>query len=306
MNRAEYFDLLAEKTTLEQMIADTPEADVIDHASLTARLAAVNEALASGAPEEREPARARLTFKGRPVVGSHGIFAEFATKALSGFVESVAAMGASLTAPLAAMGRIPNRDQHQLLVTSTAIGSFGFELEEHRGAQLALSDASALSQALDRTQSLLRATLGSDDDLAESAAEADRRALDKVRTFLQTLADSEAVCTVQFGDSVVSFLDVGQVRTSVERLSKENVREELESLHGELQGILPKARIFEFKVSETSQVIKGRIAGTISDPDVLNRELHRPISISVMVTRVGTGKPRYILSEAPKSAVRGD
>jgi hypothetical protein len=39
---------------------------------------------------------------------------------------------ASLAAPLAAMGRIPNRDQHQLLITSTALGSFGFELDERQ------------------------------------------------------------------------------------------------------------------------------------------------------------------------------
>jgi hypothetical protein len=63
---------------------------------------------------------------------------------------------------------------------------------------------------LDRTQSLLRGTQGTDDELADSAAEADPRALDRVRAFLETLADNEAVCAVQFGESIVSFSDVGQ------------------------------------------------------------------------------------------------
>lgn len=304
MNRGDYLNLLSEKTALERMIAETPEDDVIDRASLSARLEAIEEALAHGKPEEREPARVRLTFKGRPVIGSHGIFAEFSMKAVNGFTESVAAMAASLTAPLAAMGPIPNRDQHQLLITSTALGSFGFELEEHRSGQLTLGDGTAVAQALDRTQLLLRGTLGTDDELADSAAEADRRALDKVRAFLETLADNEAVCTVQVGGSVVSFTDVGQVRTSIERLSQDNLREDPDELRGELQGVLPKARVFEFKLENTVQVIRGKIGPGIADPDALNQDLHQPATIKVLVTRVGSGRPRYVLTEAPTRSVR--
>ncbi|MEO7331645.1 MAG: hypothetical protein ABI193_23930 [Minicystis sp.] len=299
MNRGEQLQLLGEKTALERMIAETPEEDALDRASLRARLTNVESALALAQPDEREAARVRLTFKGRPVIGSHGIFAEFGMKAVNGFTESVAAMAASLTAPLAATGPIPNRDQHQLLITSTALGSFGFELEEHRTGQLTLGDGSAGAQALDRTQSLLRGTQGTDDELADSALEADRRALDKLRAFLETLADNEAVCTVQVGESVVSFRDVGQVRTSIERLSQENLREEREELRGELQGVLPKARAFEFRLADSSQVIRGKISPTITDPDALNRELHREVRIKVMVTRVGSGRPRYLLIEGP-------
>lgn len=281
------------------MIAETPEEDVLDRESLVARLKTVEEMIAQARPEEREPARVRLTFKGRPVIGSHGIFAEFGMKAISSFAESVAAMAASLAGPLAAMGPIPNRDQHQLLITSTALGSFGFELEEHRTGQLSLGELSAVEQALDRTQRLLRGTLGTDDELADSASEADRRALDKVRSFLMTLADNEAVCAVQVGDSAVAFGDVGQVRTSLERLSQENLREEHEKLRGELQGVLPEARIFEFKIADSNQVIRGKIGPAIVDPDALNRALYRPTCITVMVTRVGGGRPRYLLVEPP-------
>ena len=182
MNRGECLQLLGEKTAIERMIAETPEEDVLDRARLSARLKSVEAALSQAKPDdEREPARVQLTFKGRPVIGSHGIFAEFGMKAVNGFAESVTAMAASLIAPLAAMGPIPNRDQHQLLSTNTAFGSFGFELEEHRTGQLTLGDGSAVAQALDRTQSLLRGSQGTDDELADSAAEANRRALDKVR-----------------------------------------------------------------------------------------------------------------------------
>ncbi len=301
MNRGEHIRLLAEKAALERMLADTPEEDAMDHASLGARLANVLATLGSAETEEREPARVRLTFKGRPVVRSHGVFAEFAMKAVSGYAESVTAMAASLHAPLGKTGSIPNRDQHQLLITSTALGSFGFELEEHRAAQLALDDAGGVAQALDRVQALLRGTQGTDDELADSAVEVDRRALAKVRAFLETLADNDAVCAVQVGGSVVAFSDVGQVRTSVKRLSHENLHEAEEELSGELQGVLPKARAFEFKLAGGPQVIRGKIAPEIEDPDALNSELHREVTIKVMVTRVGNGRPRYLMLRGPLS-----
>ncbi len=300
MNRGDYLHLLAEKTALEQMLAETPEDDVLDRSSLLARLNVVEEQIVQADSGAREPARVRLTFKGRPVIGNHGVFVEFGMKAVNSFTESVVAMAASLMGPLAAMGRIPNRDQHQLLITSTAVGSFGFQLEEHSTGQLSLQEPSAVAQALDRTQRLLRGTLGNDEELADSAAEADRRALEKVRSFLQTLVDNEAVCSVQLGESLVAFSDVGQVKTSLERLSQENLREEHEELRGELQGVLPRARAFEFKLADSDQIIRGKLGPEIADPDALNARLHHPARIKVMVTRVGTGPPRYLLIEPPE------
>jgi hypothetical protein len=300
MNRSDHLHLLGEQAALERMLAETPEEDVLDRSGLIARLKRLAEQIAQTPSEEREPARVRLTFKGRPVIGGHGVFVEFGMKAVNSFVESVVTMAASLTGPLAAMGPIPNRDQHQLLITSTAVGSFGFELEEHSTEQLSVVEPSAVAQALDRTQRLLRGTLGNDEDLADSAAEVDRRALEKVRGFLQTLADHEAVCAVQLGESMVAFSDVGQVRTSLDRLSQENLREEHGELRGELQGVLPRARAFEFKLADSDQVVRGKIGPAITDPDALNAKLHRPARIKVIVTRVGTGRPRYVLMEPPE------
>lgn len=93
MSRGEYLhSLLGERTALERMIAETPEEDVLDRASLSACLKSAEAALSQVEPDEREPARVRLTFKGRPVIGSHGIFAEFGMKAAFGFAEPVTAM----------------------------------------------------------------------------------------------------------------------------------------------------------------------------------------------------------------------
>jgi hypothetical protein len=302
MKRQDYLHLLGEKTALERMIAETPDDEVLDRSSLLARLREVEQRIAEARPDEREPARVRLTFQGRPVIGSHGIFADFGTKAVSSFVDSVAAMAASQTGPLSAMGPIPNRNQHQMLITSTALGSFGFELEEYRAGQMTIDETSAVAQALDRTQRLLQGTLGTDEELADSVAEVDSRALDKVRAFLQMLVDNDAVCTMGMEDVQVRFSDVGQVRLSLERLRQENLREEELCLEGALQGVLPRGRDFEFKRADTGQIIRGKIGPAIRDPDALNQLLHHTTRIKVMVKHVGKGRPRYVLLEPPLDA----
>lgn len=54
MNRDEYLQLLGEKTTIERMITETPAEDVIDRASLSARLKSVEAALSQATPDERD------------------------------------------------------------------------------------------------------------------------------------------------------------------------------------------------------------------------------------------------------------
>ena len=58
------------------------------------------------------------------------MFAEFGAKVINTFADAIAAIGASQTTALGTRGVIPGRDDYQLLITGTALGSFGFELEE--------------------------------------------------------------------------------------------------------------------------------------------------------------------------------
>ena len=299
MNNYDRLHLLAEQNFLRERLAKLSPSARLTRMSTESRLRTIETQLAEMPVDEREPARARLTFNGAPVIGSHGIFADFGMRAVSSFTDAVASIAASLAAPLASMGPIPNRDQNQLLITNTAVGSFGFELEEFRGAQLPLEDESAMAIALDRTQALLQGTLGSDEDLADVASETDPRALEKIRTFLKVLADSDAVCALQYRGRGVRFTDVGQVRASLERLGADNLRESAQQLHGEFVGVLPKSRTFEFKLTGEEKIIRAKVATTIQNVDELNQHLHQTVAIHVMTTQVGNGRPRYLLTRMP-------
>ena len=302
MNNEDRQHLLAERTFLQRLLAKTPATARLTRMSDEARLRKVEAQLAALPADERTPARARLTFDGVPVIRSYGIFADFGMKAVSSFTEAVASVAASLSAPLAAMGPIPNRDQNQLLITSTAVGSFGFELEEYRAEQLALEEASPVATALERTQALLQSTLGNDDDLADIASETDPRALDKVRTFLKVLADNSAVCALQYGGSGVRFTDVGQVSRSLARLAADNLHESEEQLRGEFVGVLPNSRSFEFRLASDGQIIRGKVSPRVQNVDTINDHLHSAVQIYVTRTQVGNGRPRYLLTQMPQWA----
>lgn len=297
----------AELSALRKMLAEIPEEDVIDRLSLEARLKSLESRVEAfpAVDSAWAPVKARLTFRGKPIIGSHGILADFGAAAVGRFSDAVAAVAASFSGPLSSMGPIPNRGQNQLLITSTAIGSFGFELEEHRTG-LPLQERSPIEDALEQTQALLQGTLGSDDDLADTVVGADPRALGFVRSFLQVMADAEATCAFEFKNRAFRFTDVGQVRRSLDRLSQDNLHESDDWLSGELQGVMPTRRTFEFQVVGQPDIIVGKIASSIIDAKALYGYLGQKSRIHVAVTRVGSGRPRYVLLAEPElSGVNG-
>jgi hypothetical protein len=300
MMNMEYQQLLAEKNFLSRDLSETPDTAMLTRRSLETRLQKIDAALTALANAAPPPARAKLTFNGLPVIGSHGIFAEFGMKAVSSFTEAVSSVAASLSGPLAAMGPIPNRDQNQLLITNTALGSFGFELEEYRPQLPAVAEVSNLSVALEKTRLLLQSTLGSDEELADAASETDPRAMDKVRSFLRVLADNDAVCAFEYGPSLVRFQTISQVQSSLARLQADNLRERQDVLTGAFEGALPNSRTFEFKLSESGQVLRGKVAGNVEGVDQINEHRHVQVQISVTVTQVGNGRPRYVLTRLPQ------
>jgi hypothetical protein len=293
---------LSERDAVSRLLAMTPADALIDRLSLEDRLELIDAQLKQLSPPGPEPARVRLTFNGRPVVGCHGILAEFGVKAVQAFTDAVAAVAASLTAPLAAMGRIPNREAHQMLITGTAVGSFGFELEELPSAQVDWIETSAVSRALNHAQELLRGTTAPDDDLlADTAAELDQRAIDKVRHFVSVLRDHDATCALELGNSVFRFRDSAEVQSSLDRLSRENLQEEVVEIHGRFEGLLPRRRTFEFRRTDNNEVLTGKLAAAIQQPERVNDHLGEPIVIRLTRTVVGRGRPRFVVHALPDS-----
>ena len=295
--------LQAERATLETLLAQLPASSVIERQGLEFRKRKVEEALASQDAEDRQPAKLRLTFRGKPIAGSYGIFADFGAAAVTAFTDAVAAIGASRNTSIGSRGRLPNRESYRLLITDTASGSFGFELQEApqdhafdeaRDLEL-FHEPSAVESAVDLTMSLLEATVDTDEKLTETIADTHPRALNALRAFLKQMVDHEAVCAVEFKDHVFRFTDVGQVRQSETRLGQDNLFEEELNISGRFRGALPARREFEFLSGESGEVMSGKIDTSIKDADAINEILDRSVRIRVHARRVGSAQARYVL-----------
>ena len=294
MTTQEYRRIQAERAALESLLDQLPASSVIERQGLEFRRKRVEEALASQGAMPWQPARVRLTFRGKPVVGAHGLFADFGAAAVKAFTDAVTTVGASQYAPLKLRGAIPGRENYRLLITGTALGSFGFELEETPRKDM-FRESSPVELAVKRTMSILEATVGTDDVLTDAVSDTHPRALGALRAFLKKMADQEATCTLEFKDHVFRFSDVSQVRRSESRLSKNCIDEEEQEMSGRFQGMLPARRAFEFLDEATGRTISGRIDFAVKDTDAINDILNRPAVIKVLSRRVGAARRRYVL-----------
>ena len=314
MKRQEYRQIQAERATLENLLKQLPASSVIERKSLEFRKKKVEETLASQQAPSRQPAQVRLTFRGKPIVGTHGIFADFGAAAIKAFTGAVTAIGVSQSTPLGSRGRLPNREDYRLLITDTALGSFGFDLEEapHNNSfsEAPHSDffreLSPVESAIEQTMSILEATVGTDEILTDAVSDTDPRALELLRAFLKKMSDQEAVCALEFKDDIFRFSDVGQVRQSESRLSQDHIYEEEQEYSGHFRGVLPTHRTFEFLNEDNGEVISGKIDFAIKDANAINNVLNRPANIRVRSRRVGTARRRYVLLAYEDTSGRGE
>jgi len=299
MNRTEFMHAKAELSFLDK-ISKEPGLSKLTQLSLQSRVAKVTNALREPGQGAYAPAKAIVTYRGAPVRGVHGMLAEFGATVTSKFSDAVAAVAASISGVLNDFGPIPNRAQNQILITGTAIGSFGFEFEEapHAGAQLPLEGTTAVSQAFELFAELLEASIKGDEELSEPASRVGTRELRLVSEYLDKLIAYDAFCSLKTRDHSFSFSSVDQVKLSKSRLSIENIDERDVSFTGEFLGAFPADRRFEFKTTE-GIVIHGRIAAGVEEPAVINTHLNQHVTITVSARTVGRGRPRYTLSTAP-------
>lgn len=156
------------------------------------------------------------------------------------------------------MGPIPKRDKNQLLITGTAIGSFGFEFDlSHVEPNLFADNPGYI--ALEKIEALFRlAASGSDNDVAEAIEDVHPRAVRKVYEFLDFLVQQQAWCGLEFSDQVFRYANYEQLKAASERLKDDNIHEKTEIFQGEFQGVLPSGRTFEFCLSgeQGSRILK--------------------------------------------------
>src|SRR5215212_9794181 len=127
--KTERDEIAADLATVESLLAGVPPGDPLGRHSLTARRDALVHELAALKAPSHSTARAALYFGGAPVVGSRGIDATFASRAIANYEDFVTKVwGQRQHGALPSSGPVRDRHEARLHITDVVHGSFGFEL----------------------------------------------------------------------------------------------------------------------------------------------------------------------------------
>lgn len=307
MNARDYRFLLAERATLQRLIDRTDANEAIVRAGFEHRLRDVEMEIA--AYEERSPhlSDARLTFSGQSVAGNRGMSADSFSDGVGEFAKTVHYIGASQRqTPLPSTGAVPYGEDYRLLVTGVARGSFGIKVEEASSQMPLPGESTFVEQAIEEFKSILEASVGDDEQLADTIGEIDPRALGQVRAFLKTVADSASVCALEFRGHEFRFLDTAQVRRSENRLSNDNIQEADATISGQFLGFFPHRPRAQFQIdsvdadflnTEIGRIITARVASSVVNNTNINSILNQAVHVNVSTRLVGAGRPRYVITD---------
>jgi hypothetical protein len=301
MNHSDYLFAISEREQILTLLSDLPESQTISRISLESRLKKVDSVLAKADLREFPPTKAVLTFRGPTVIGSHGISASFGTKAVQFFNEAISYVASSFINTLPSAGKVPDADENSLMITASARGSFGFVLEEFcPDSLLGFDEKTLVSRAIDKSQEILDAAIESDDDkLTDAIDELDSRALDKIRTFVSYLNANKTVFSLKHNEHNTVFNSTTQLEIVVQKLSTDNITEEIFEANVIFIGTLPNKRQCEFILVGETGVKSAKIDKSISSPDEINKHLGTPAACAFKKVTVGSSKPKFILIEIP-------
>jgi hypothetical protein len=262
--------LSADLAALDALLNRMPDDDVAARVGLDSRRREVEARIKElGQSDDETTASVALHFGGPPVIGSRGIQAEFAGTVIANYQDLVSKIWATdESGQLPSTGPVKDKLASQLHVTEIAYGSFGFVLEEidELGTPMFRSP---LKEATARATELMQAFAFETDEAFEQVIEAlPSRVFAALRDFIRGIHREEAIFRIVEGDTDVAF-DRASVDRAHDRAETYSIEEEIFEADGELLGVIPIGRRFEFK-QMNGEVLKGN-AGVLFSQSYLER-----------------------------------
>lgn len=260
LQRLELDALNADLAATEALLAKAESyGDVIGQIQLSHQKNQIIEAIDKIQSTNVHTGKVALFFGGGPVIGSHGVEADFAGRAISTFQDIVERrMALAELGELGARGPIPLKRSAQLMVTDVVRGSFGFVLEEAATDQ-AITDTE-LNVVLDQVSNIVFDIASIDADRFDSILnEIDGRLLTCLKNLFSLLDDARASFRIvhQTADHALNRNDIQRGRSRIDRAEIEE--KETSDLTGFLLGLLPEHKKFELRRSDTGEIIYGSV-----------------------------------------------
>ena len=239
-----------------------------------------------------------LFFGGKPVLGSKGIAAEFAGVALEQFQNLISkAFATNEVKELGTRGKVPFKENSNLMVTGLARGSFGFVLDEMSNqTQL---ESSELVHIIDNVALLLRDTAAQDEAIFEALLDdLDPRMLLALKEFFANLDNSKATLRVVEKELDMT-LDGPAIHRAKTRTEATSIEEKTNQIEGILIGFLPEHRKFELK-DNTGNIIYG--SASREAVEQFQKFEQNPLGRSCLIN--ASVKTVVPLNRSPKEVVR--
>jgi hypothetical protein len=249
IGRIEVEQVAAELAAIESLIVNLAPDDYAGLLGLEHKRDALQARLEELQTVERHTASVALYFGGKPVLGGLGIEADFGASIVSTFQELVSKVWAIQGGMLASRGPVRDQGGATLHITDVVHGSFGFLLEEidERGEPMFTSP---LKVATDTASALLE-SFGSEDEQAFAAAIEDisPRVFVSVKDFFRSMHRGDAIARV-VSDAAEIIMDARSVERAYGRVESTDVVEDEIRREGELLGVIPVGRRFEFRAAD--------------------------------------------------------
>ena len=243
----------------ERLRARTREQDPIGYRQFRSRLSDLEIQLAELTAQGRERVRRRelvLFFGGEPVIGSRGINAEFASKALDSFQQVISAKFASREGRVGTRGRIRGGDRSQMLLSDITRGSFGFVLEQNNNDE---DDDRGMADTLNDVVEIIAKSFSSDiAEFNQISEDFDRRLLGSMQGFLRVLHQYGATMRV-VSDEHKFLMQHEDIERAKDRIDRVTTSDEIRTFRGRLL-FLASSRRFDLLVSDET-TYSGTISG---------------------------------------------
>jgi hypothetical protein len=257
--------IVANLAAVDSVLDKMTPSDFLTRMSLESQREELQQQLASFDAVHRPLASAALFFSGQPVVSSRGIESEFGSQVISRFQDMVSKVYAAREMPaLGQRGPVPGRVQSKLYVTHIVHGSVGFQFEELDDPSLFNSD---LKESVDQTTKIMAYfDEATDEELASEVEGMDKRVLDTMRDFF-TYVESKGARFRVVSPVVDKSYDQVSLQRAVKRAETTTINERDEWVSGQVLGIFPEQRTFEFR-TESNEVIHGKVDMLVESKDL--------------------------------------
>ncbi|TAN20937.1 MAG: hypothetical protein EPN33_14225 [Acidobacteria bacterium] len=265
IRKIERDQLVAEIASVEAILGSLPANDPVGLLGFSSRVQELRGRLAELDTMEERRAAVALYFGGGPVIGSRGIQADFASSIVSTYQDLVSKVGATLQCgALALRGQIKDRDATRLHITNLVHGSVGFLLEEldERGEPLF---PTPLKQTISKVTDYMEQVAAEDDrPFSALVEEINPRIFSSLRDFFKEIRSEHAVFRLVEDEREMPF-DQAAIERAYSRVEATEIAEDDIPVEGELIGVVPYGRRFEFRTYPGGELISGKVAEIFSE-----------------------------------------